>query len=135
MQWFGLATTLLSEDRPLLELAARSGCSGLLMGFESMSPANLRQSRKDFNSPGEYRALADLLHRHTITLRACFTFGLGDDTPATFLETARFAVEAHIDLPQMWFRSLASRMVYFGCDSEEPDGRAGSFVLFDLSDL
>ena len=100
VQWFGLVTTLLGKDRPLLELAARSGCSGLLMGFESMSPANLRHSRKGFNSPDEYRALVDLLHRYKITLMACFTFGLDDDTPATFLETARFAVEAHIDLPR-----------------------------------
>ena len=38
IQWYGLATTLLCEDVPLLDLAARSGCRGLLMGLESIRP-------------------------------------------------------------------------------------------------
>ena len=53
VEWFGLTTTLLVKDRPLLELAAQSGCTGLLMGFESIVPENLLQSRKGFNSPEE----------------------------------------------------------------------------------
>ena len=39
VQWYGLATVLLADDLPLLRLAARSGCRGLLMGLESISPA------------------------------------------------------------------------------------------------
>jgi radical SAM superfamily enzyme YgiQ (UPF0313 family) len=31
---------------------------------------------------------------------ACFTFGLDHDTPEVFMDTARFAVEANIDLPR-----------------------------------
>ncbi|HMN29019.1 MAG TPA: radical SAM protein, partial [Caldilineaceae bacterium] len=99
-QWFGLATTLLARNLPLLELAARSGCSGLLMGFESIMPENLKQSRKGFNSPEEYRALVATLHRYGITLMACFTFGMDHDTPDVFMKTAQFAVEAAIDLPR-----------------------------------
>jgi radical SAM superfamily enzyme YgiQ (UPF0313 family) len=100
VEWFGLTTTLLVQDRPLLELTQRSGCSGLLMGFETMSPANLKQARKGFNSPDDYRAVVNALHRHNISLMACFTFGLDHDTPEVFLKTARFAVEACIDLPR-----------------------------------
>jgi radical SAM superfamily enzyme YgiQ (UPF0313 family) len=100
VQWFGLSTTLLARDKALLALAARSGCTGLLMGFESIVPANLKQSKKGFNSPGEYRELVELLHRHGITLMACFTFGMDADTPEVFMQTARFAVDAHIDLPR-----------------------------------
>lgn len=100
VQWFGLSTTLLGRDLPLLKLAARSGCTGLLMGFESITPENLKQSKKGFNSPGEYRDLVNRLHQHGITLMACFTFGMDNDTPDIFMKTARFAVEAHIDLPR-----------------------------------
>jgi radical SAM superfamily enzyme YgiQ (UPF0313 family) len=100
VQWFGLSTTLLAHDKPLLELAARSGCSGLLMGFESITPENLKQARKGFNSPDEYRQLVDMLHHHGITLMACFTFGMDYDTPDVFHKTAQFAVDAHIDLPR-----------------------------------
>ncbi|HSR42531.1 MAG TPA: cobalamin-dependent protein, partial [Longimicrobiales bacterium] len=37
IDWYGLATTLLCRDLPLLDLAAESGCRGLLMGLESIS--------------------------------------------------------------------------------------------------
>ena len=100
VSWFGLSTTLLGRDPALLALAAKSGCSGLLMGFESIVPESLKQSRKGFNDPGQYRELVESLHRHRITLMACFTFGMDHDTPDIFLTTARFAVEAHIDLPR-----------------------------------
>jgi radical SAM superfamily enzyme YgiQ (UPF0313 family) len=100
VQWYGLATTLLGDDEPLLSLAARSGCKGLLMGLESISPANLKESKKAFNSPESYHDLVASLHRHGIALQGCFVFGLDHDTPDIFLETARFAVEARIDLPR-----------------------------------
>jgi radical SAM superfamily enzyme YgiQ (UPF0313 family) len=100
VQWYGLATTLLGDDAPLLALAARSGCRGLLMGLESMSSRNLREARKGFNSPDTYRELVDTLHRHGIALQGCFVFGLDHDTPSVFEETARFAVDARIDLPR-----------------------------------
>jgi hypothetical protein len=100
IEWYGLATVLLGRDLPLLDLAARSGCRGLLMGLESISPAALRASRKGFNSPDEYAGLVERLHEHGIALQGCFVFGLDDDTPDVFLKTARFAVEAKIDLPR-----------------------------------
>lgn len=100
VQWYGLATTLLGEDPPLLALAARSGCRGLLIGLESLSSKNLRDTRKGFNSPQKYRDLVKALHRHGIALQGCFVFGLDQDTPSIFLETARFVVDTRIDLPR-----------------------------------
>jgi radical SAM superfamily enzyme YgiQ (UPF0313 family) len=100
VQWYGLATTLLGDDPQLLALAAKSGCRGLLIGLESLSSKNLRDTRKGFNSPDKYRALVDALHRHGIALQGCFVFGLDQDTPSIFLETARFVVDARIDLPR-----------------------------------
>lgn len=100
VNWFGLSTTLLAKDKPLLELAARSGCSGLLMGFESMTPENLKQTKKGFNTPDQYKEITRLLHQYGITLMACFTFGLDSDTPEVFMKTAKFAIEAGIDLPR-----------------------------------
>jgi radical SAM superfamily enzyme YgiQ (UPF0313 family) len=100
LNWFGLSTVLLGKEKPLLELAARSGCTGLLMGFESITPENLKQSLKGFNSPAQYKELTSLLHRYGITLMACFTFGMDSDTPDIFMQTARFAIDAGIDLPR-----------------------------------
>src|SRR5687767_4946085 len=66
VQWYGLATVLLAEDPGLLDLCGRSGCRGLLMGLESISPANLRQNHKSFNSPENYGRVVQRLHEHGI---------------------------------------------------------------------
>lgn len=100
IQWFGLATTLLADDIPLLDLAARSGCRGLLMGLESISRSTLRSSRKGFNDPARYKELVEKLHARRIALQGCFVFGLDEDGPDVFRKTAEFAVEARIDLPR-----------------------------------
>jgi radical SAM superfamily enzyme YgiQ (UPF0313 family) len=100
IHWYGLATTLLCQDLPLLNLVARSGCRGLLMGLESLSRRNLGDNQKPFNNPESFRQLVAQLHDRKISLQGCFVFGLDDDTPNVFLETARFAVDAGIDLPR-----------------------------------
>src|SRR4051812_24243726 len=71
VQWYGLATVLLADDLELLELAARSGCKGLLMGLESISQQNLRESRKGFNSPEKFVRVVERLHAHGIALQGC----------------------------------------------------------------
>jgi radical SAM superfamily enzyme YgiQ (UPF0313 family) len=100
VQWYGLSTTLIGRDEELLALAERSGCRGLLLGFESISPANLKLSRKGFNRPDDYADLVAKLHRHGIAVQGCFTFGMDEDESDIFEKTARFAVQAGIDLPR-----------------------------------
>jgi len=100
VEWYGLATVLLADDSELLDVAAHSGCKGLLMGLESISPENLKQSRKGFNSPDHYFTIVERLHDHGIALQGCFVFGLDHDEPDVFLKTAEFAVRARIDLPR-----------------------------------
>lgn len=100
IHWFGLATTLLCDDLPLLDLAAASGCRGLLMGLESISDSALRGSHKAFNNPQDYPRVVRELHRRKIALQGCFVFGLDDDQPDVFLKTAQFAVDCGIDLPR-----------------------------------
>ena len=99
LHWYGLSTVLLADDDELLELAARSGCRGLLMGLESISNTNLRESGKGFNSPEKFARVVQRLHDHGIALQGCFVFGLDDDDPDVFLRTAEFAVQAKVDLP------------------------------------
>ena len=100
LEWYGLATTLLCDDVALLDLAAESGCRGLLMGLESISPANLDANQKRFNSPSDYPRIVELLHERRISLQGCFVFGLDHDTPEIFERTAQLAVDIGIDLPR-----------------------------------
>jgi len=100
IRWFGLATTLIAEQPDLLDLMARSGCTGLLLGFESINPANLGGMGKGFNAPDKYLSVVRTLHGHGISVMGCFVFGLDGDTPAVFDETVRFVKEACVDLPR-----------------------------------
>ena len=100
IHWYGLATTLLCDDLPLLDLAARSGCRGLLMGLESIEHEEPARQPQAFQRARAYREVVERLHERRIALQGCFVFGLDEDTPDVFLKTARFAVEARIDLPR-----------------------------------
>lgn len=75
VQWFGLSTVLLAHDTELLELAARSGCKGLLLGLETINPASMGDARKQFNRSVDFKELIDTLHRHGISVQGCFVSG------------------------------------------------------------
>ena len=100
LRWFGLATSLIGRDPELMELMARSGCTGLLIGFESVTSAGVGAVRKRFNDPAGYRALIADLHRLRIAIQGCFVFGGDEDTRETFAQTTDFVLETGIDLPR-----------------------------------
>jgi radical SAM superfamily enzyme YgiQ (UPF0313 family) len=100
IHWYGLTTADLADHPEHLALAARSGCRGLLVGFESMLGSNLVSLRKGFHQPVRYRESVDRFHAAGIGLQGCFVFGLDGDDPTVFDATARFVVESGIDLPR-----------------------------------
>ena len=98
--WGGLATTLIARDQELLDLAARSGCRGLLLGFESLSHRSLVSTHKAFNAHMDYVEVMRQLHDRKIAVMGCFVFGFDHDEPDVFERTAEFAIDAKIDLPR-----------------------------------
>lgn len=100
IRWFGLVTSLIGRDRELMSLMARSGCSGVLIGFESISRTALGSIRKKFNDPDAYAGLIADLHELGICIYGCFVFGHDDDDLGVFERTARFVIETGIDLPR-----------------------------------
>lgn len=100
VRWGGLATTMIAWDDELLDLAAASGCAGLLLGFESLSAGALQESRKQFNARVDYRTVIEKLHARKIAIQGCFVFGFDDDDAGVFDRTAEFAIDAKIDLPR-----------------------------------
>lgn len=100
IQWFGLSTVLLAHDRELMELAAASGCKGLLLGLETINPGSLKDAGKVFNRSVDYKQVIADLHRLGISIQGCFVFGLDHDTPEVFDHTVDFALDAGIDLPR-----------------------------------
>lgn len=92
IRWVSQASINVAHDEELLELLTRSGCQGLLIGFESLNPDNLVQMNKTFNTArgGFEKALANL-RRHRIRLYVTFMFGYDHDTPDTFPKVLEFA--------------------------------------------
>ncbi len=100
VRWFGLSTSLIGRDIELMDLMAQSGCTGLLIGFETVSPAGLGAIRKKFNDPDAYAATIRELHKHGISIQGCFVFGGDEDTVETFDRAVQFILETKIDLPR-----------------------------------
>jgi radical SAM superfamily enzyme YgiQ (UPF0313 family) len=100
IRWFGLSTSLIGRDPDLMDLMARSGCAGLLIGFETMSKGALGEIGKKFNDPTLYRSLVADLHRHRISIQGCFVFGNDHDDLDVFERTAEFVNDVAIDLPR-----------------------------------
>ncbi len=100
IKWGGLATTTFAWDEELLDLAAKSGCRGILIGFESLSKESLAETRKVFNARRDYRDIVGRIHERGIAIMGCFVFGFDHDTTETFDETVDFVIEAKIDLPR-----------------------------------
>jgi radical SAM superfamily enzyme YgiQ (UPF0313 family) len=83
-----------------MQLIARSGCRGLLLGLETLTKASMGDAGKKFNASVDYARLIDDLHRLDIAIQGCFVFGLDHDTKDVFDATVQFAIDTGIDLPR-----------------------------------
>ena len=95
-KWIGQASLSGLKDVKNVELLAKSGCIGLLIGFESLSKSNLIQSHKFQNDPAEYRHIIDTLHRFGITIWGSFIFGFDEDDPSIIGETVSLAIQTKL---------------------------------------
>ena len=94
IRWVGQSSINAAHDEEFLDLLVRSGCQGVLIGFESLNPANLAAMNKSFNTArgGFTQALANL-RKHRIRIYGTFVFGYDGDTSESFNETVDFAQE------------------------------------------
>jgi radical SAM superfamily enzyme YgiQ (UPF0313 family) len=99
--WVGCASLDIVDDPELLALVAKSGCRGLLMGFESLRPEALEAAGKTANIGKTYAQVVEALHDHGILVQACFVFGFDTDDVTVFEEAAEYIVKARFDLPQI----------------------------------
>lgn len=100
INWMGLSTSRIIDDDELLTLAHKSGCAGLLIGFESVSEKSLRKMNKNFNSLEKHYRLVTELHKRNIAIMGCFVFGSDEDDKTVFKETVDFCLKTGIDLPR-----------------------------------
>ena len=99
VRWVTQMSINAAHDEAFLAALARSGCRGVLIGFESLDENVLRAMRKTFNTMrgGFAPALANL-RRHGIRVYGTFVFGYDGEQKDTFDETAAFAIDNHFYL-------------------------------------
>ncbi len=95
VRWISQASLDITKDAELMRLMADSGCLGHVMGFESITPASLRDAKKYPNIPGfaHYRREVDVLRDNSMQIWAAFTLGYDNDTYASVLDTMEFALK------------------------------------------
>jgi radical SAM superfamily enzyme YgiQ (UPF0313 family) len=92
--WIGQASLHIAEDRALLDLMRRSGCQGVLVGFESLDAETLHDMGKSVNLEARHYPRAIQAFRdHGISVYATFVFGYDHDTPETFRRVFDFALQ------------------------------------------
>lgn len=92
IRWVSQTAINVAYDDEALGLMKRSGCQGVLVGFESLDPQGLEQMNKSFNlmKGGPAQAMENF-RRHGLRIYGTFIFGYDHDTPETFREAVDFA--------------------------------------------
>ncbi|MBN2684997.1 MAG: B12-binding domain-containing radical SAM protein [Pontiellaceae bacterium] len=92
IRWVGQMSIESTNHPELLKLMRRSGCAGVLIGFESINEANLEQMGKGINrTVTDYETAIARLRRNGLSVYGTFVFGYDEDVRATFEETFTFA--------------------------------------------
>jgi radical SAM superfamily enzyme YgiQ (UPF0313 family) len=98
-EWIAQATINFADDEELLALAAKAGCGGVFIGFESPSPEGLRELGKKFNllKGRDFRASVRRIQRHHILVAGSFIIGLDIDEAGIGKRIAEAASQYGVD--------------------------------------
>ena len=101
--WTGALSANALEDEELIDLAARSGCFLLGIGFESISPKVIESIRKTrTNQPSRYAENIKRVQDHGVGVWGNFVIGFDDDDKDTFHALRDFIEETHMEIPSVW---------------------------------
>ena len=104
-KWIAQVTVNFADDEELLALAARAGCVGVFIGFESLAPEGLAEIGKKFNviKGRDMRASVQRIQRHGILVVGSFILGLDADTPGIGRRIADAGSRYGVDLVNVLF--------------------------------
>ncbi len=99
-RWIAQATINMADDEELLALAAKAGCAGVFIGFESPTAAGLKEVGKKFNlvNGRDFAASVHRIQRHRILVAGSFIMGLETDGPGIGRRIAEAAGRYGVDI-------------------------------------
>ncbi len=86
--WSAAVTIDVTDDPALVRAMARSGCTGVFIGFESLTDDNLRHARKRTPRASDYARRVRLLHDVGIQVNGSFVLGFDHDRRDVFATLA-----------------------------------------------
>jgi radical SAM superfamily enzyme YgiQ (UPF0313 family) len=92
--WSAAVTIDVTDDPTLVRAMALAGCTGVFVGFESLTDENLADAHKKAPKAADYARRVRMLHDHGIQVNGSFVLGFDHDRPDVFARTAEW-VEAN----------------------------------------
>ena len=103
-KWWMQASVNVADDEQVIELAARSGCMYVFVGFETISKQTLKHMKKGVNlklGVENYKKVVKGFHKHGIGVYGAFVIGNDYESPTYYKELAEFLVHSGIDIVQV----------------------------------
>jgi radical SAM superfamily enzyme YgiQ (UPF0313 family) len=92
--WSAAVTLDVTDDPSLIREMALAGCTGVFIGFESLSDSNLKSAHKRMPRTEDYARRVRILHDHGIQVNGSFVLGFDGDRRDVFATTAQW-IEAN----------------------------------------
>ncbi len=95
--WSAAVTIDVTDEPSLVREMALAGCTGVFVGFESLTDANLHDARKKTPSTEDYARRVGIFHDQGIQVNGSFVLGFEHDGPDVFERTAGWIEDARLE--------------------------------------
>jgi radical SAM superfamily enzyme YgiQ (UPF0313 family) len=95
--WSAALTIDVTDDPSLVREMALAGCTGVFVGFESLTDENLVEARKKTPLAIDYARRVRILHDYGIQVNGSFVLGFDHDGPSVFERTTAWIEEQRLE--------------------------------------
>jgi radical SAM superfamily enzyme YgiQ (UPF0313 family) len=95
--WSAAVTLDVSDDPSLVREMALAGCTGVFIGFESLSDDNVAHAHKRTPRTEDYSRRVRILHDHGIQVNSSFVVGFDGDHKDVFTKTVDWVEANHLE--------------------------------------
>jgi radical SAM superfamily enzyme YgiQ (UPF0313 family) len=95
--WSAAVSIDVTDDPSLIRDMALAGCTGVFVGFESLTDENLSDAKKKTPRTADYARRVRMLHDHGIQVNSSFVLGFDHDHQDVFAKTAEWIEENRLE--------------------------------------
>lgn len=95
--WSAAVSIDVTDDPALIRDMALAGCTGVFVGFESLTDENLVDARKKTPRSSDYARRVHMLHENGIQVNSSFVLGFDHDRKDVFQRTAEWVEENRVE--------------------------------------